>query len=183
MTAGDDASGDDDMDMIAAAAMDLARKGKEPTHAEITRQFVEIALARLANGEALNETLVCTVACILENILEGYDPRLEMCIAPKSGRRQSRNNAWIAAHYWSLRAIEPLEKRVACDVATIWGISPGRARTIASEDKAFALQLCSVLSCDQLAGLSRLMAKNATLEGTDEYRLSSVASPSSERPD
>jgi hypothetical protein len=172
---------DEEMDFIAAAAMTLALKGKEPSEAGITRQYVELAMARMEAGEPLNETLHCTLMGILNDTLAGYDPRPAMGIAPKSGRRKSANNAWIAAHYWSLRAVDSLEKRAASDVARMWGISPGRVRKIASEDKTFALQLCTVLSCDQLAGLSRLMAPakdNTTPEGTDdEYRLSSVASP------
>jgi hypothetical protein len=125
------------------------------------RKDAEAAITTIRAGEPLDGGERLTVIRILEQTLDGYDPRKGLGIAPKAGRPQimAGHHAFLAAHYWSLRELDPLEKNAASTVAEIWGISLGRVRKIASENREKADVLRAKMSADEIAVSSRACAE------------------------
>jgi hypothetical protein len=77
---------------------------------------------------------------ILRCVLGGQDARVPLGITPRRGRPKAKNYAIahevMAAYYLKRRKTEPLEKKVAAEVAGYWGISQRYVRECARNYRA-----------------------------------------------
>lgn len=76
---------------------------------------------------------------VLGELLDGRDPRGELGIPKKQGRRSNKAgyHKWMAGHYWHLRWHEH-EKDVAARaiVAEAWGVSASQVWKVARPQRA-----------------------------------------------
>lgn len=89
--------------------------------------------------EPLTQMQRITLMNVLRELLDGRDPRAELGIPKKQGRRSSKAgfHKWMAGHYWHLRWHER-EKDVAARaiVADAWGVGASQVWKIARPQQA-----------------------------------------------
>lgn len=108
------------------------------------RRFRRDELTRICRAIKFHEPLTQMQRIMLMNVLgellDGRDPRAELGIPKKQGRRSSKAgfHKWMAGHYWHLRWHEH-EKDVAARaiVAEAWGVSAPHVWKIARPQRTY----------------------------------------------
>jgi hypothetical protein len=75
---------------------------------------------------------------IMDDLIEGYDPRAGLGIPPKRGAPSGLNrgfHSWLAGHYWHLRKAGDKDTVALKTVALAWGVSAAQVRKLSRANR------------------------------------------------